>query len=52
VADLTISSTNLVGREVTVTCNTYTWTEGSGSSAKTHVDTVIDFIQSTETSAG
>ena len=52
VSDLTISSTELVGREVTVTCNAYTWTEGSGSSATTHVDTVIDFIQSTETSAG
>ena len=51
VADLTINSTTLTGREVTVTCNAYTWTEGSGSSAKTHVDTVIDFMQSSETKA-
>lgn len=49
VADLTLNSTTLAGREVTVTCNAYTWTEGSGSSAKTHVDTVIDYIQSSET---
>lgn len=52
VSDLTISSTELVGREVTVTCNAYTYTTGSGSSAVTHVDTVIDFIQSTETGTG
>ena len=51
VSDLAISSTELVGREVTVTCNAYTYTTGTGSSAKTHVDTVIDYIESTETSA-
>lgn len=51
VSDLAISSTELVGREVTVTCNAYTYTTGTGSSAKTHVDTVIDYIESTETLA-
>lgn len=41
VSELAISPTELVGREVTVTCNAYTCTEGTGSSATTHVDTVL-----------
>ena len=51
VADLTINSSEIVGREVTISCNTYTWVEGTGDDAVTHADTVIDYIESTETSA-
>jgi hypothetical protein len=51
VSDLTINSSEIVGREVTISCNTYTWVEGTGSAAVTHADTVIDYIESTETSA-
>ena len=48
VADLTINSTTLVGREVTLGCAAFTWKD---SASVEHTDTVIDFMESTETSS-
>jgi hypothetical protein len=51
IGDLTINSATLLGREATINCNAYTWTEGEGSSAVTKVGTIIDFEQLVPASA-
>lgn len=51
IGDLTINSSTLLGREATINCNAYTYTVGTGSSAVTHTDTVIDYEQVVAASA-
>lgn len=45
VGDLTENSSTILAREITIACNTYTWTEGSGDSAVTHSDTMVEIEQ-------
>ena len=45
IGDLTINSSTLLGREATINCNTYTWEEGSGTSAVSKSATVIEYEQ-------
>lgn len=45
IGDLTINSATLLGREATISCNVYTWTEGEGSSAVTKSATVMEYEQ-------
>lgn len=51
VGDLTINSATLLGRELTINCNTYTYTTGSGTSEVTHADTIIEYEQLADLSA-
>ena len=51
IGDLTINSATLLGREATINCNAYTWTEGSGNDAVTKVGTIIEYEQLVPASA-
>ncbi len=45
VGDLTENSSTILAREITIAANVFTWTTGSGDSAVTHSDTLVEFEQ-------
>lgn len=42
IGDLTANSTNILAREITIACNTFTWTEGSGTSEVTKTASFVE----------
>jgi hypothetical protein len=45
IGDLTENSSTILAREITIAANVFTWTTGTGDSAVTHSDTLIEFEQ-------
>jgi hypothetical protein len=45
IGDLTENSSTILAREITVAMNVFSWTEGTGSEAVSHSDTMVEFEQ-------